>query len=312
MRTDKRVCLYSLCPSYMQRMRIIHDLKICKQEVLGTINRLFSLTRQGPRWKWRVQQFFYHCVCIRYRGNVSTELLPSNDRGSFTEPLPSSDGGGIYFPWYDTGHIENNASNNSSIVVCVFVTAVTFPPSRFLATKGDFYRTEPLPSNYKGIFTEPLPSNDKWGYTDTHRQTTTCSHKPTQFFRSRKVGYKQETLEDTFILTFWRSRYQVARRCLYLSTKVHNLTSQKRVKFGLNLGLTFYSRSGPKIAISGCKTWFCIREVPHSNLVSEIEVPGYRLDGRGVGVRVPVGSRIFSSPGRPEQLWGPPSLLSNE
>jgi hypothetical protein len=33
---------------------------------------------------------------------------------------------------------------------------------------------------------------------------------------------------------------------------------------------------------------------------------GYWLDGRGVGVRVAVGSRIVSSP-----LWGPPSLLSD-
>jgi hypothetical protein len=32
---------------------------------------------------------------------------------------------------------------------------------------------------------------------------------------------------------------------------------------------------------------------------------GYRLDDRGVGVRVPVGSRIFSSPRRPDRLWGP-------
>jgi hypothetical protein len=32
---------------------------------------------------------------------------------------------------------------------------------------------------------------------------------------------------------------------------------------------------------------------------------------RGVGVRVPVGSRIFSSPRRPDRLSGPPSLLSN-
>jgi hypothetical protein len=44
-----------------------------------------------------------------------------------------------YFPWYDTGHIEN-ASNNSSIFACVFVTAVTFLPSRCLATIGNFYR----------------------------------------------------------------------------------------------------------------------------------------------------------------------------
>jgi hypothetical protein len=34
-------------------------------------------------------------------------------------------------------------------------------------------------------------------------------------------------------------------------------------------------------------------------------------NGYGVGVRVPVGSRIFSSPRRPDELWGPPSLLSN-
>jgi hypothetical protein len=38
---------------------------------------------------------------------------------------------------------------------------------------------------------------------------------------------------------------------------------------------------------------------------------GYRQDGRGVGVRVPVRARFLSSPRRPDRLWGPPSLLSN-
>jgi hypothetical protein len=38
---------------------------------------------------------------------------------------------------------------------------------------------------------------------------------------------------------------------------------------------------------------------------------GYGLDDRGVEVRVPVGSRIFSSPHCPDGLWGPPRLLSN-
>jgi hypothetical protein len=38
---------------------------------------------------------------------------------------------------------------------------------------------------------------------------------------------------------------------------------------------------------------------------------GYRLDDQGVGVRVSVRSRIFSSPCHPDQLWGPPNLLSN-
>jgi hypothetical protein len=37
---------------------------------------------------------------------------------------------------------------------------------------------------------------------------------------------------------------------------------------------------------------------------------GHGLDDRGAGVRVPVGSRIFSSR-RPDRLWGPPNLLSN-
>jgi hypothetical protein len=37
----------------------------------------------------------------------------------------------------------------------------------------------------------------------------------------------------------------------------------------------------------------------------------YGLDDRGVEVRVPVGSRIFSSPSSPDRLWGPLNLLSN-
>jgi hypothetical protein len=35
------------------------------------------------------------------------------------------------------------------------------------------------------------------------------------------------------------------------------------------------------------------------------------LDDQGVGVRVPVGARIFTSPCRPDRLWVPPNLLSN-
>jgi hypothetical protein len=38
---------------------------------------------------------------------------------------------------------------------------------------------------------------------------------------------------------------------------------------------------------------------------------GYGLDDRGVGNRVPIESRIFSSRCRPYLLWGPPNLLSN-
>jgi hypothetical protein len=38
---------------------------------------------------------------------------------------------------------------------------------------------------------------------------------------------------------------------------------------------------------------------------------GYGLDDRGVGVRISVGARIFSSLRRPDRFWGPPILLSN-
>jgi hypothetical protein len=38
---------------------------------------------------------------------------------------------------------------------------------------------------------------------------------------------------------------------------------------------------------------------------------GYGQNDREVGVQVPVGSRIFTSPSRPDLLWGPPSLLFN-
>jgi hypothetical protein len=37
----------------------------------------------------------------------------------------------------------------------------------------------------------------------------------------------------------------------------------------------------------------------------------YGLEDREVGVRDPVGSRIFSFPRRRDQFWGPPNLLSN-
>jgi hypothetical protein len=38
---------------------------------------------------------------------------------------------------------------------------------------------------------------------------------------------------------------------------------------------------------------------------------GYGLDDRGVGVRVPVGARIFTSPCRPDRLWVSANLLSS-
>jgi hypothetical protein len=36
----------------------------------------------------------------------------------------------------------------------------------------------------------------------------------------------------------------------------------------------------------------------------------YGLEGRGVGVRVPVDAIFFSPPRRPQRFWGPPSFLA--
>jgi hypothetical protein len=45
---------------------------------------------------------------------------------------------------------------------------------------------------------------------------------------------------------------------------------------------------------------------------SEVGVAtGYGLDDRAVGVRFPIGSRIFTTPCCQDRLWGPPNLLHN-
>jgi hypothetical protein len=38
---------------------------------------------------------------------------------------------------FDTGRTENDASNNFSVVACVFVAALMFLPNRCLATHAD-------------------------------------------------------------------------------------------------------------------------------------------------------------------------------
>jgi hypothetical protein len=66
------------------------------------------------------------------------ERLHKHTRYSISSNSKFWEGLIAYFPWYDAGHIENDASNNSSIVACVFVTAVTLLRSRCLATIGEF------------------------------------------------------------------------------------------------------------------------------------------------------------------------------
>jgi hypothetical protein len=63
---------------------------------------------------------------------MTNQMDGHNNNKKFWEELIA------YFPWYDTDPIENDVSNNSSIVACVFVTAVTFLPSSCLETLGGY------------------------------------------------------------------------------------------------------------------------------------------------------------------------------
>jgi hypothetical protein len=67
-------------PNFPKIISIISKLFKLKK-FWGEIIAYFPFIRHGPHIKRRLQQFFYCCVCIRWRGNVSTEPLSSNDKG---------------------------------------------------------------------------------------------------------------------------------------------------------------------------------------------------------------------------------------
>jgi hypothetical protein len=63
------------------------------------------------------------------------------------------------------------------------------------------------------------------------------------------------------------------------------------------------SRSFSSTLINYCWTWGSMSRDSSVGIATS-----YGLDDRGVAVRGPVGPRMFSSPRRPDRLWGPPSL----
>jgi hypothetical protein len=133
-----------------------------KQEVVGRTNRLLSLIRHGPHWKRSVQQFFYCCVCIRYRGNVSTEPFSSNDRGILPSRCLATIRGYTYrhTDWWERFF-------NYSVEVGS--DAVIYVPSFIQIGSG----SEKL---IVGIH--------------THTHTATWSHKPTLFFQNKECRLK--------------------------------------------------------------------------------------------------------------------------
>jgi hypothetical protein len=125
--------LVAMLPAIIARS--VHTLRLMYKAHTNT--RLAFCVKQTAHWS--------KCLPILYTsplGSILTYASPAwdyaaethiNKNKKFWEELIG------YFPWYDTGHIANDASNNSSTVSCVFVTAATFLPSRCLATIGRLF-----------------------------------------------------------------------------------------------------------------------------------------------------------------------------
>jgi hypothetical protein len=74
------------------------------------------------------------------------------------------------------------------------------------------------------------------------------------------------------------------------------------------------SQMNPFITLPSCsfKINFILISPSVRNRDSSVGIAtGCGLDGRGVGVRVPVGAEFFYIPRRPDRFWGPTCLLSN-
>jgi hypothetical protein len=137
-------------------------------------------THESPKSGFAVSGFKLHPEPSDYEARV----LPTWQQRSVSEPIINKEFWEeliAYFPWYDTSHIENDASNNSSIVAYVFVTSVAFLPSRWLATIRGFLPSRCLATKRK-FFTQQLHSNDGGIHRHAHTQTATSFHKPTLFF----------------------------------------------------------------------------------------------------------------------------------
>jgi hypothetical protein len=110
---------------------------------------------------------------------------------------------------------------------------------------------------------------------------------------------------DSECVKFSRYNLEVSHRVRNRSHK--NVLYTKMLRVAMICPPTNYTYKAYNIPLRIC------RSASNGSRYSSVGIAtGYGLNDRGVGVRVPVGSRIFSPPCRPDRLWGPHSLLSNE
>jgi hypothetical protein len=161
-----------------------------------------------------------------------------------------------------------------------------------------FFFTFPLPIQWYIIWDLTVPSNTP------QILKLTCAPNFPPNNNSHQVDYKTIMLDSVSsggllgtlsISTVYR-RERTADWCIG--------NDFKRRDYGLNEALSQYLSGG-----NGKKPWENLIRRSRNSVVGIAISNG--LDDWGVGVWVPVGSRIFSSPRQPDRLWGPSNFLSN-
>jgi hypothetical protein len=118
---------------YLTNLSVSSNKTTNEQEILGRINRLLSF---ATRW---TTQKTTHSTILRRRGNVFTELLPSNDSGIHRQTHRLS--------FNKTRTVQKMSRLTILLLSRVFVAEGTRLLSRCLAMKGRIHSTNPLPRN---------------------------------------------------------------------------------------------------------------------------------------------------------------------